>query len=1187
MHAIHTGAEDGFAFVQHTGRFDFSKGRVAMLFSHFLTGPVCMKFYFYLYGKNNGLLKIRTAHEISGKEHGNEVLKLYGSHGYKWNFAQIYLDFAPTDIYQVIIKSIINDFDMRTNVIAIDDVSFSNETCEHLPQDSRFNCSFDNGYCGWKLNGTKRVKYDKGLKQYIPLFDPKQQVILQSPNVFAHKACFTLQYLTSRWTTLDESRMFIYVKQASGGQLIPVNDRLLYYGHSKWNTVTVQIETEFVQVLIDFILDNFDVAVANLNLNTEFQGCDSVVEKAFFVSTKKIFKKEYKILKDGRSCDLYPTSYFSAYITPTPEYPVPLYIYSSKHHMTLSERKNNSFRTLVGYFYVSMTWRANTSAIHYDLNEDKNGEYISEFGSSPDEGTWKGNVVYVKKHKIYEDNRNCPPGHLGVGNKCFWFLCKDMEDIIRYPEVRCSMDLSTLASLDASGIKLLGEYLNTIQVKNIEITQLTLGLSRKNKQWIWRDGTVYNDSSSRLGNENNFAVLTWNEPGKKWSLKGVPWLFDNLHLCERRRKNFAYDLRALLILGGESLRFKILITTKNLFWAVPGQLDVKLHLNKKDSTTTVPITYPVNITGIKPIYAHTLTVYGPQSYNRPIPELSAIMGYKINGDCNSTSKIKHSNFTFSDVLSKIGQVLIEPMTLTECQLKWPDLCEENSTVNVHGWRDEIDMSYDNRELHILSSIGNTTSFFSYEWIDYHSFISITGICMEFLYKINGDNNILAIYFKSFAGTEKLAWKLQGNHGNAWNSGRITYWPSESLSFVIKAQTIQPNTTVAIGNILVTTESCKSDVRPIHADPAYVCLSFQFHCANGECVNADLVCDGDENCIDGSDEIFCECLNDEFKCERSGECVDARKLCDDVKDCADSSDEQYCHKSCKAEEFYCPSGLCVPWNLTCNGVWNCPDGADEPSVCSIGEGRNETCSLDNLGCLQYSHSNNTSCRNIAGNCDFGKEGLCTWEQIHNGQDNFDWSFNAGETSSKGTGPKVDHTTRSEKGCRSNIASFNFEIRRHKWIQSMVTFERHVQVFGKTESISIDMDSAIAKRMMFIILTDFLCWFPVIIISVLALTGNLYDPSKQVYAWIAVFVLPVNSSINPLLYTFSTSYVREKFRSLKKANTIKDGFTHQGRTLGNGWRSTQTNGPYIIIVIDLHFTSWRSIAEFIFRKPILNY
>ena len=81
--------------------------------------------------------------------------------------------------------------------------------------------------------------------------------------------------------------------------------------------------------------------------------------------------------------------------------------------------------------------------------------------------------------------------------------------------------------------------------------------------------------------------------------------------------------------------------------------------------------------------------------------------------------------------------------------------------------------------------------------------------------------------------------------------------------------------------------------------------------------------------------------------------------------------------------------------------------------------------------------------------------------------------------------------------------------------------------------MNQDSTLAKRMMFIILTDFACWFPVIIISILALTGNLYDPTKQVYAWIAVFVLPINSSINPLLYTFSTPYVRKTIPSAKRA------------------------------------------------------
>ena len=68
---------------------------------------------------------------------------------------------------------------------------------------------------------------------------------------------------------------------------------------------------------------------------------------------------------------------------------------------------------------------------------------------------------------------------------------------------------------------------------------------------------------------------------------------------------------------------------------------------------------------------------------------------------------------------------------------------------------------------------------------------------------------------------------------------------------------------------------------------------------------------------------------------------------------------------------------------------------------------------------------------------------------------------------------------------------------------------------------------ARRMVFIVVTDFLCWMPVIILSLLSLLGEFHDPEKQAYVWIAVFVLPVNSSINPILYTFSTPLMRKKF------------------------------------------------------------
>lgn len=96
---IHTGAGDAFAFVKHTGRYNFFKGRRAKLVTPFLAGPLCMKFYFYIYGENNGYLRISTQLNTSYQE--ERVLQIFGSYGQKWNFGQIFLHFSPTDVYQV------------------------------------------------------------------------------------------------------------------------------------------------------------------------------------------------------------------------------------------------------------------------------------------------------------------------------------------------------------------------------------------------------------------------------------------------------------------------------------------------------------------------------------------------------------------------------------------------------------------------------------------------------------------------------------------------------------------------------------------------------------------------------------------------------------------------------------------------------------------------------------------------------------------------------------------------------------------------------------------------------------------------------------------------------------------------------------------------------------------------------
>ena len=66
---------------------------------------------------------------------------------------------------------------------------------------------------------------------------------------------------------------------------------------------------------------------------------------------------------------------------------------------------------------------------------------------------------------------------------------------------------------------------------------------------------------------------------------------------------------------------------------------------------------------------------------------------------------------------------------------------------------------------------------------------------------------------------------------------------------------------------------------------------------------------------------------------------------------------------------------------------------------------------------------------------------------------------------------------------------------------------------------------------IVATDFCCWFPIILLGILV-QARVIELPPSVYAWCVTFVLPINSAINPYLYTITE--VASKYRKKESKN-----------------------------------------------------